>query len=130
MRSQLTGLKALIDAVPAGPPGPGLNFRGEWDGGASYAAGDAVYYGGQMWVAIGATSGTAPESDPSHWRTLTIAGPPGEVTNGDLQVAIAGTALNPNVGTLSVALSDPPTRPEVQTIVDFLNALSTALTRV
>ena len=126
MRAQLTSLKALIDAVPAGP---GLNWRGDWDAGESYAAGDAVLYGQQVFVAIGAATGTAPESDPTHWRTLSITGPPGEVTNADLQTALAGTALNPNVGTLSLALSDPPTLAEVQAILDFLNALSQSLTR-
>ena len=80
MRSQLNGLKALIDAVPAGPPGP--------------------------------------------------QGPQGEVSNVTLAAQIAGTAQNPNVGTFNIALSDPPTRPEVQAILDFVNALVNSLTRV
>ena len=47
-----------------------------------------------------------------------------------LNDAIAGTAQNPSLGPLSIALSDPPTRPEVQQIVDFLNTLLNQITRV
>ena len=47
-----------------------------------------------------------------------------------LEASIAGTAQNPNVGTFTIALSDPPTRPEVQAILDFMNALVNSLTRV
>jgi hypothetical protein len=77
LRGQFNGLKALIDAIPAGP-----------------------------------------------------AGPPGEVSNVTLAAQIAGTAQNPNVGPLNIALSDPPTRAEVQAILDFMNALVNSLTRV
>ena len=58
------------------------------------------------------------------------AGPPGEVSNATLAAQIAGTAQNPNVGTFNIALSDPPTRAEVQAILDFVNALVNSLTRV
>ena len=47
-----------------------------------------------------------------------------------LQTALAGTALNPNVGTFSTSMSDPPSRDSVQAILDVLNALITQLTRV
>ena len=58
------------------------------------------------------------------------AGPPGEVSNATLAAQIAGTAQNPNVGTFNITLSDPPTRAEVQAILDFVNALVNSLTRV
>ena len=57
-------------------------------------------------------------------------GPQGEVSNATLAAQIAGTAQNPNVGTFNITLSDPPTRAEVQAILDFMNALVNSLTRV
>ncbi|MEQ1860053.1 MAG: hypothetical protein ABMA13_08965 [Chthoniobacteraceae bacterium] len=57
-------------------------------------------------------------------------GPPGEVTNAQLDTAIAGTALNPSaIAPLPGAISDPPTQAEVQAIVDWLNALLVAIKR-
>ncbi len=47
-----------------------------------------------------------------------------------LETSIANTAQNPNLSTLSIALSDPPTRAEVQQMLDFLNTLLTQITRV
>ena len=47
-----------------------------------------------------------------------------------LEAGLAGTALNPNVGTFSTSLSEPPLRAEVQAILDFTNGLSQSLTRV
>ena len=47
-----------------------------------------------------------------------------------LEAALAGTAQNPNLGPLNIALSDPPTRPEVQQMLDFLNTLLNQITRV
>ncbi len=47
-----------------------------------------------------------------------------------LEAALANTAQNPSLGTLSLALSDPPTRTEVQQMLDFLNTLMNQITRV
>ena len=47
-----------------------------------------------------------------------------------LETALAATAQNPNLGPLNLALSDPPTRPEVQQMLDFLNTLLNQITRV
>lgn len=47
-----------------------------------------------------------------------------------LDAGIAGTAQNPSMGTLSIALSDPPTRAEVQQILDAFNALLNQIIRV
>ena len=37
--------------------------------------------------------------------------------------AVAGTAQNPSLGPVSLALSDPPTRAEVQVLLDAFNTL-------
>ena len=47
-----------------------------------------------------------------------------------LEAALANTAQNPNLGPLNIALSDPPTRTEVQQMLDFLNTLLNQITRV
>ena len=47
-----------------------------------------------------------------------------------LEAALARTAQNPNLGPLNIALSDPPTRPEVQQMLDFQNTLLNQITRV
>ena len=43
---------------------------------------------------------------------------------------LSGTAQNPNMSTLNIPLSDPPTRPEVQQIIDAFNMLLNQITRV
>ena len=43
---------------------------------------------------------------------------------------LSGTAQNPNMSTLSIPLSDPPTRPEVQQIIDAFDMLLNQITRV
>ena len=139
MRTQLTALKALIDAVPAGPPGPagpagppipGLNFLGDWNGGTTYVPGDVIFHDGQAFVCITASTATTPEGDLLHWRTLTIAGPPGEVSNAQLANAIGGTARNPSgVSALGLAVSDPPAQAEVQALAAKVDELLAALRR-
>ena len=139
MRAQLTALSDAIAAVPAGPPGPagpagppipGLNVLGDWNGGTSYAPGDVIFHDGQGFVAIGGSQGTTPEGDMARWRTLTIAGPPGEVTNAQLANAIAGTARNPaGVSAPGLAVSDPPTQAEVQALAGKVDELLAALRR-
>ena len=47
-----------------------------------------------------------------------------------LEAALSNAAQNPNLGTLNIALSDPPTRAEVQQMLDFLNTLLNQITRV
>ena len=71
-----------------------------------------------------------PAGPPGPDGAVGPAGPAGEVSNAALEAQIAGTAQTPNVGTFNIALSDPPTRPEVQAILDFVNALVNSLTRV
>ena len=47
-----------------------------------------------------------------------------------LEIALGGTARNPNQGTLNQSLSDPPTRSEMQQFLDAYNALLNQITRV
>lgn len=47
-----------------------------------------------------------------------------------LELALSGTAQNPNLSPLSLALDDPPTRPQVQAILDQFNTLLNQITRV
>ena len=148
MRAQLNALKADIDAGPAGSPGadgapgapgtpgapgPGLNLRGDWNGGDFYDPGDVIFHDGQAFVAIGSSHATTPEGDLAHWRTLTIVGPQGEVSSSQLTnaitAAIAGTPHNPSLTPLSLTVSDPPTQAEMQALVDFVNALLNQITR-
>ena len=130
MRDQLNSLHELIVNVPAGPPGPGLDFRGEWETGVAYAPGDVVFYGERLFVAIGASQDTTPDGDVAHWRTLSITGPPGEVTLADLQAERVNNAVNPTgVTVLGLSVSDPPAQSEVQALASKLDALITALRR-
>ena len=45
-------------------------------------------------------------------------------------VGARGQAQNPNLGTLNLSVTDPPTRPEVQQILDQFNALLNQITRM
>ena len=47
-----------------------------------------------------------------------------------LEAALAGTAQNPNLGTLNLFLDDPPTRQQAQAMLDQLNTLLNQITRV
>ena len=147
MRSQLTSLKALIDAVPAGPPGP------EGQPGApgapfAQAVVDAVNTlnpGESAWVTVsfdgtnvhfsygiprgteglpGAAGQNGADGQPGP------QGPPGEVTTSQLSSAIATTAQNPSVlSPMSIPFSDPPTQAELLQVQDKYNELLSALLR-
>jgi hypothetical protein len=57
-------------------------------------------------------------------------GPPGEVTEAQLNNAIAGTAQNPNgIGPWSGGFSDPPTQGELQDFAAWVESLRSALVR-
>ena len=47
-----------------------------------------------------------------------------------LELALSGTAQNPNMSPLNLALSDPPTRTEVIQFLDAYNTLLNQITRV
>jgi hypothetical protein len=100
LRSQFTGLKALIDAVPAGPQGPpgpagpagpagqpGLGFllRGDWDHDITYGPGDVVVYNNNMWLCTDLVTGGQPDNS-NFWRLLSIVGPAGPEGRGIINV--------------------------------------------
>ena len=65
---------------PQGPPGPvgpvGLEWRGLWDSGISYAPDDAVGYSGASYFCISANIGTPPTELPTdtNWALLAAEG--------------------------------------------------------
>ena len=151
MRSQLNGLKALIDAIttltnaqidatntlpPGNPanvtlptPGNTLHFTFDIPTGDQGPQGDPGPQGAEgpqgpdgPQGADGTPGGPPGPEGPQ--------GPPGEVTLQQLTDEIATTALNPtNITPLNLPISDPPTQSEVETILTHLNDLITALTR-
>lgn len=76
-----TGLQGVAGPAGAtgatGPQGPpGLNWRGAWDGTVSYAATDAVSYGGSSWTAKRANTNAAP-SEGADWTLVAQKGDTG-----------------------------------------------------
>jgi Collagen triple helix repeat (20 copies) len=53
-----------------GPQGPPASFQGQWLIGTSYAAGDAVAYGGSSYVALSANVGREPDLRWQDWGLL------------------------------------------------------------
>ncbi len=111
MRGQLNGLKSLVDAIPEGPPGP----QGEQ--GPAGAQGEAGADGPP-----GDPGGPqGPQGEP---------GTPGEVSQGQLDGAIVGTANNPSgIAPFSGTFSDPPTQAEMQDFAAWSETLRAALVR-
>ena len=116
MRSQFTGLKALIDAVPA----------------VTGATVDSVTIGSGTSVNVSLVTGVL------HFDFLLQPGPPGEVAQAQLSndlanavnqamlITLPQTSANSNgVGTLSIASGDFVQ----QTLIDKLNELINALRR-
>ncbi len=125
MREQFNGLKALIDAVPAGPPGAegpvgpvfsNIQIGTVTTGAPGAPAGASVSINGNN-VEL---SFTIPQGDPGV----------GGVTPSDLAIAVAGTARNPStVVPLSMSVSNPPMQGEVEAVIAKLNELIAALMR-
>jgi len=128
-RNQVTGLKDLIDSVPAGsqgPPGPAGPQGEKGDQGEQGEQGPQGEPGPQ--------GEQGPQGDPGGPQgpqgEQGPQGDPGEVSAAQLSYAIDGTAINPgSVGTLDMTISDPPSQSEVQAVVDKLNELINALKR-
>jgi hypothetical protein len=126
MRAQFTALKALIDAVPAGPPGPA---------GPQGPAFSNIHVGAVTTGTPGSPAGAQVSTNGNDVElTFTIpageTGPAGEVSQSALNSAIMGTAQNPtSISTLSLSISDPPTKAEVEAILGFVNALLSTLQR-
>jgi hypothetical protein len=122
MRAQLNALKALIDAVPAGPQGP----AGSGDFLDSNRLGDDGFAGD---ACVG--FGKCGREQCGYVIHYPGAGAGGErdVTNA-IGSELVGTARNPNsVAMLSISISNPPTQAELQAVVDKVNELIGSLQR-
>jgi hypothetical protein len=126
LRNQFNGLKALIDAVPAGPAGPA---------GPTGPAFSNIHVGAVTTGTPGSPAGAQVSTNGNDVElTFTIpageTGPAGEVSQSALNSAIMGTAQNPtSISTLSLTISDPPTKAEVEAVLAFANAMLSALQR-
>ena len=120
LRSQFTGLKTLIDAVPA----------------VTGATVDSVTIGSGTSVNVSLVTGVL------HFDFILQPGPPGEVTQAQLSNDLSNTAnqamlntlpqtsANSNaVALLSGTISNPPTQAEVQENRDKINELIQSLRR-
>ena len=129
MRTQFQGLKALVDAVPAGPPGPA---------GPEGPAFSNVQIGGVTTVDSG-TPAAASVSVFGNTVELSFSIPKGEpgspgVTSEDVANALVNERINhaqnpTSVSTLSLTISDPPTKAEVEAVMGKVNELIAALQR-
>jgi hypothetical protein len=112
-----------------GAPGPPF-ANAVVDGVNTLNPGDAAYVntsfdGSNVRFTFGIPSGQTGSEGPQGPQ-----GPPGEVTQGQLDSAINGTSNNSNaVGLLGMTVSDPPTVGEVQAIASKLDELINALRR-
>ena len=89
----VTGATGAMGAM--GPAGAvGVNFRGAWGSGASYAVGDAVTFGGSTYLATGASNAVEPDQNASLWAVAAAAGQMGPS-------GAAGTAATVQVGTVT-----------------------------
>ena len=120
LRSQFTGLKALIDAVPV----------------VTGATVDSVTIGSGTSVNVSLVTGVL------HFDFILQPGPAGEVTQAQLSndlanavnqamlITLPQTSANTNgVPLLSLTVSDPPTQAEVQAVVNAYNDLVNSLRR-
>ncbi len=120
LRSQFTGLKSLIDAVPA----------------VTGATVDSVTIGSGTSVNVSLVTGVL------HFDFILQPGPPGEVTQAQLSNDLSNTAnqamlntlpqtsANSNgVAVLGLTVSDPPTQGEMQSLANKLDELINALRR-
>lgn len=63
---------------PTGSQGPaGLDWRGSWDAGTTYASGDAVFFNGSSYVATASSSAAEPDISASMWSVLASQGATG-----------------------------------------------------
>jgi hypothetical protein len=78
----------------------GLRWQGAWAAGTAYAAGDAVYTGGQganarFWRASSATTGNDPTADAgAHWTELLAADQPRSIYDPEPRLVVASYGLN------------------------------------
>lgn len=62
----ITGATGATGAT--GPIGLGVNYRGLWNNGTSYAVNDMVHYLTRSYVAKAANVATTPDTDPTKWE--------------------------------------------------------------
>lgn len=123
MRSQLTSLKALIDAIAS-------LTAAQVDGVTTLnpgtpAAASVTVVGNTLHFTFGIPRGSDGQAGPQGQQ-----GPPGEVTQSQLDSAIATTALNPSgVQPLNVYFSNPPTDSQLFEVQNKINELIAALYR-
>jgi hypothetical protein len=132
MRSQLTSLKTLIDAVAA-------ILAAQVDGVTTLSPGEPAYAtvaldGNTLRFTFGIPRGNdgpaGQEGQTGQEGQQGIPGPPGEVTTAQLDTAITTTAQNPaSIQPLNISFSDPPSAAELGQVQDRLNELLTALIR-
>ncbi len=132
MRAQFNGLKDLIDAIQSVgsatvdgvntlPPGEPAEVTLTVSGGTLHFT---------FGIPAGADGGDGGQGIQGEPGMHGMHGAPGEVSFQQLADAIATTSSNSNgVGTLGLAVSDPPTQAEVQQIADKLDELINALRR-
>ncbi len=138
MRSQLTGLRDLIDTIPQGDPGPEGPAGMEGPPGSEGAQGmegpagmDGTQGADGQPGMDGQPGPEGPAGMDGSEGPIGPDGPPGEVTQQALDDAVADTSANSNgVPILSLVASDPPTQAEVQSIADKVDELINALRRV
>ena len=111
MRAQLTGLKALIDAIQniTAAQVDGVNTVGPGDPAAVNVSviGTTLHFTFDIPAGIDGSEGQ-----------------PGEVSTQQLDDAINGTSANTNaVSVLGFSVSDPPEQSEVQQILDKMDEL-------
>jgi hypothetical protein len=126
LRNQFNGLKDLIDAVPAGPPGVGIvNIHDDGTGRAIIELSDGTSYGPYT-IANGPPGANGADGAPGP------QGPPGadgEVTYNYLSTQLYNYVRKPSsLDYLTGGVSDPPTQAEVQAMYDKINAIIAVLT--
>jgi len=126
-RGQFSALIDLINAAPAGPPGPQGPQGNDGGSGPQGAQGNDGPMGPQ-----GNPGGPqGPQGNDGSQGPQGTQGPAGEVSNAQLDSAIAGTSNNTNaVTTLDTPFAnDPPTLADMELMRAKVNELINALRR-
>lgn len=148
MRAQFQGIVDLISTIPQGPPGPPGQNGSDGAPGPQGPQGPPfanAMVDGVSTLPPGSSAGASVSFDGTNVHfTFDIPqgadgapgaqGPPGEVTQTDLNNAVLNmlsqSSNNSNgVSTLAMGVSDPPTQGEVQAIANKLDELINALRR-
>ncbi len=118
---------AVVDGVNTGEPGSSANVTVSFDGSEVHFTFDIPRGDPGSQGEPGAEGPMGPAGAPGPEGPQ---GPPGEVTQGQLDAAIAGTALNPaGIGPYTGTFSDPPTQGEMQDFAAYVETLRVALVR-